>query len=213
MQLEIPVVEWTEAFGYPKQDGGQNKVVVRKLNALCCEIEHARDSDHIIPSSHLILISSIMDWTLGHPEKHTIVTHLLTFRIASNVIVPIDSMVIDSIYGQHTRKSARHRHFVQQFSFDTAIDPVARVQIYTAFETHKALLDINNAVSYLETSSNIAKLIYDGVETIKSIGDDSYDTLLWYVIILITWTSSINFKKVHFSICPCYPAYIGCPVV
>jgi hypothetical protein len=154
-----------------------------------------------------------MDWTLGHPQKHAIVTHLLRFRIASQDIVPIDSIVIDAIYGQHARKSARHRHIVQQFSFEASLDPVLRHDIYTAFETYKALFDINNAASYFKTTSDVAKLIYNGVESIRTIGDGSYNTLLWYVIILIRCTSYIYLYKVHFSICSSCPAYISRPFV
>jgi hypothetical protein len=135
-----------------------------------------------------------MDWTLGHPQKHAIVSHLLKFRIASKDIVPIDSIVVDAIYGQHARKSARHRHIVQQFSFDASLDPVLRHHIYAAFETYKALFDINDAASYFKTSSDVAKLIYNGIESIRTMGDGSYNTLLWYVIMLIRCTSYITIQ-------------------
>lgn len=120
-----------------------------------------------------------MDWILGHPEKHAIVTHLLRSRISSKYIVPIDSILVEAIYGQHARKSARHKHEVQQLSFNTSLDPDSRLLIYTAFETHKVQFDINNTHTYFKTSSDIAKLIYDGVEKVRSIGDGSFNTLVW----------------------------------
>jgi hypothetical protein len=123
--------------------------------------------------------TTTMDWNLGHPEKHAIITHLLKFRIPSKYIVPIDSILVASIYGQHARKSARHRHDVQQLAFDISLDPDSRQLIHTAFENYKDQLDINSAPTYFKTATDIAKLIYNGVEMVRSIGDQSYETVLW----------------------------------
>jgi hypothetical protein len=120
-----------------------------------------------------------MDWSSGHPEKHAIITHLLKYRIPSKYIVPIDSILVNSIYGQHARKSARHRHEVQQLGLDISLDSDSRRVIYTAFESCKDQFDVNNAPMYFKTASDIAKLIYNGVEMVRSIGDQSYETLLW----------------------------------
>lgn len=120
-----------------------------------------------------------MDWTLGHPGKYAILSHLLRFRIPSKYISPIDSILVESIYGQHARKSARHKHNVQQISLDVSTDPVSRQLIYTAFECYKDQFDINSAPTYFKTASDIARLIYNGVEMVRSIGDQSYETLLW----------------------------------
>lgn len=123
--------------------------------------------------------NATMDWSLGHPEKHTIITHLLKFRIPSKYIVPIDSILVNSIYGQHAKKSARHRHEVQQLGFDISLDSDSRRLMYTAFENYKDQFDVNSAPMYFKTASDIAKLIYNGVEMVRSIGDQSYDTLIW----------------------------------
>ena len=127
----------------------------------------------------MILSTSSMDWNLGPPEKHAIVMHLLSFRIASKDIVPIDSMVVEAIYGQHSKKSARHTHNVRQLGFNVSIDADSRRHIYTAFEAYKDQFDINDSVTYFKISTNIAKAIYNAVETIRSIGDGSFNTLIW----------------------------------
>jgi hypothetical protein len=120
-----------------------------------------------------------MDWHLGHPQKLAIISHLLTFRISSKDIISIDSMVIQGIFGQRARKSSRHTHHIQQFSLDISLDPESRLKIYTAFETHKNKFDLDNPPAYFETSSDIAKDIYNGVMMIKSVGEGSYNTLVW----------------------------------
>ena len=120
-----------------------------------------------------------MDWTLGHPEKHAIMTHLLSSRISSKYIVPIDSILVEAIYGQHARKSARHRHNVRQLSLNDSLDSDLRQLIYTAFESHKNQFDINSPDTYFRTSTDIAKLVYGGVEIVRSIGDGSFSTLEW----------------------------------
>jgi hypothetical protein len=124
-------------------------------------------------------IPSTMDWTLGHPEKHAIITHLLRSRIPSKEIVPLDSILVESIYGQHARKTTRHKHDVQQLSIDVSLDPDMRLLIYTAFESYKDQFDINSSHTYFKTSSDIAKLIYGGVELVRSIGGGSFNTLVW----------------------------------
>jgi hypothetical protein len=120
-----------------------------------------------------------MDWRLGHPQKYVLISHLLTFLIPSKDIVPIDSIVIQSIFGQHAKKSSRHTHNVQQLSPDISLDPGTRFQIYTVFENKKTQFDLDNPSVYFQTSSEIAKDIYNGVTMIKSLGDGSYNTLLW----------------------------------
>ena len=120
-----------------------------------------------------------MDWLLGHPQKQAIISHLLSFHIASKDIISIDSMVIQGIFGQHARKSSRHKHAIQQLSLDVSLDPDSRLRIYTAFETHKNKFDLDNPPVYFETSSEIAKDIYNGVTMIKSVGDGTYNTLAW----------------------------------
>lgn len=88
-------------------------------------------------------------------------------------------MVIQGIFGQHAKKSPRHAHNVQQLSLDISLDPDSRLCIYTAFERHKNKFDLDNPPVYFQTSSDIAKDIYNSVAIIKSIGDASYNTLVW----------------------------------
>ena len=120
-----------------------------------------------------------MNWISGHPKKHAIVTHLLKFRIPSKDIVSIDSVVIEAIYGQHARKSARRRHYVKQFSLNKSLEPELRLLVYTAFETYKVQFDINSLDTYFKASSDIAKKIYNEVEMARSVGEGSFNTLLW----------------------------------
>ena len=130
-----------------------------------------------IPRHRVTLV--VMDWQLQHPQKHAIAAHLSTYRIASKDIIAIDSMVIQGIFGQHARKSPRHTHIVLQLSPDISLDNDSRLHIYDAFEMHKTKFDLDNAPVYFETSNVIAKDVYNGVAMIKSVGDGSYNTLVW----------------------------------
>jgi hypothetical protein len=66
-----------------------------------------------------------------------------------------------------------------QLSPDAAVDNETRKHIYTAFETKKKLLDMNDPSIYLKTSNDIAKAIYDVVPEIQLLGEGSYDVLAW----------------------------------
>jgi hypothetical protein len=78
-----------------------------------------------------------MDWHTGHRNKHAIVTHLSHLQFASKHIVPIDSIVVNAIFGQQVRKVRNHRHNMLQLSLDAIVDNETRKKIYAAFEAKK----------------------------------------------------------------------------
>jgi hypothetical protein len=120
-----------------------------------------------------------MDWCTGHINKHAIVTHLFLLRIASKHIIPIDSIIVNAIFGQQARKARNHRHDILQLSLDASVDNETRKNVYTAFEAKKKQLDMDNPLTYLQTADDIAKAIYNVAPEIRLLGEDSYDVLAW----------------------------------
>jgi len=116
----------------------------------------------------------------------------------SKVIIPLDDLVVHSLFGQKTQKKRSRVHAVQNVGQDFEENPKLAAQIHAAFEERKFRLDPENPSRYISTMKKLALELHRGNSAIKGISPQASKVLDWYVgtaVINVLWPKTPFTKK------------------
>ena len=97
----------------------------------------------------------------------------------SKVIVPLDDLVVCSLFGQKTLKKRSRVHSVQKVGQDFEENAELAARIYAAFEKRKFWLDPENPSHYVSTLKKLALELHQGNSAIKCVSPQASKVLDW----------------------------------
>ncbi len=85
----------------------------------------------------------------------------------SKLVIPLDDLVIHSLFGQRTPKTLRRKHSIQNIGLNFQEDMELLNLIYTGFEKEKHQLEPSNPTQYISVVKSLALALHRGNSLIK----------------------------------------------
>jgi hypothetical protein len=135
-----------------------------------------------------------VEWGAGHPMKAELSRILSKYEIPSVIGVQMDSILVDSIFGQHATKLPHRHHDIKSLSLEAPkIDASIRDDLWRKFEDLKQQLTFDNDIAakgYLGKVEKSCPLFMPSFQGID--GKVGESVLTWFVSLSLCYVKTIQ---------------------
>lgn len=118
-------------------------------------------------------------WDHGHPEKVRIAKELAKSSHGSQLVVDIDTLIVDALFSQRQPKSAGRAHNVQGLAHSSEVDTEFSTAIYKSYEANKHGFDLSRSGKYLSTAKKMGDELWRTHSEVKKLGPLGLAVLKW----------------------------------